>query len=178
MTTFPAIDTCLIRPMQQEDLAQVLAIDQASFSLPWPESAYRYELNENQNSLLWVAETTPPGGRSTIVGMVVVWLILDEAHIATLAVHPAYRGQGIAKRLLITALRESIRLGMRVATLEVRDGNTAAQELYRRFGFEVVGRRHRYYRDNHEDALIMTVGKLEASLLDGWERSDSALSAE
>jgi len=178
MTTFPVIDTLIIRPMRQEDLAQVLAIDQASFSLPWPESAYRYELNENRNSLLWVAETTLPGSQLFIVGMVVVWLVLDEAHIATLAVHPAYREQGVAKRLLITALRESIHLGMTVATLEVRASNTMAQELYRQFGFEVVGRRRRYYRDNYEDALIMTNSRLDISFLDGYERSDSALGAE
>ncbi|MCX8061506.1 MAG: GNAT family N-acetyltransferase, partial [Anaerolineales bacterium] len=80
-----------------------------------------------------------------------------------LAVHPDYRRRGIATKLLKTALRECARLGMRSATLEVRAGNLEAQALYRRFGFEVVGRRRAYYQDNHEDALIMTLSQIAES---------------
>lgn len=137
------------------DLDQVQSIDQLSFSLPWPASAFRYELLENPHSLLWVAESTNPQPR--ILGLVVTWLILDEAHIATLAVHPDYRRHGIGARLLLVALVEAIQKGAKVATLEVRAENFGAQELYRRFRFEVVGRRPRYYRDNNEDAILMTV---------------------
>lgn len=152
-----------IRPMRVEDLATVYQIDCLSFSLPWPANAFRYELMENQNSRLWVAELTAADEVGVVVGAIVVWLVVDEAHIATLAVHPDYRRRGIATRLLKTALQESARLGMRSATLEVRAGNLAAQALYQRFGFEVVGRRRAYYQDNQEDALIMTLGCLEAT---------------
>jgi ribosomal-protein-alanine N-acetyltransferase len=141
--------------MSAGDLDQVQAIDQLSFSLPWPASAFRYELMDNPNSLLWVAESANPYPR--ILGMVVIWLILDEAHIATIAVHPDYRGHGIGARLLLIALLEAIQNGASTATLEVRNGNFNAQELYRRFRFEIAGRRPRYYRDNNEDALLMTV---------------------
>jgi ribosomal-protein-alanine N-acetyltransferase len=166
--------TILIRRMQAADLEQVQAIDKISFTLPWPESAYRYELFENQRSLLWVAEAFEPGGSQRVVGMVVVWLIVDEAHIATIAVHPDYRGQRIAQELLCAALVESIEKGMRNATLEVRAGNLAAQRLYRRFRFELSGVRPRYYRDNFEDALIMTTHKLDENYLlwlkdGGWK---------
>jgi len=153
----------MIRHMQADDLGQVQAIDQISFSMPWPESAYRYELFENRSSLLWVAETQEAGGTLRVVGMVVVWLVVDEAHIATIAVHPDYRGRGIAQDLLCAALIESIEKGMRSATLEVRAHNIAAQRLYRRFRFEQTGLRPRYYRDNFEDALIMTADKLDES---------------
>jgi ribosomal-protein-alanine N-acetyltransferase len=164
----------LIRHMQVEDLGQVHAIDKASFSMPWPESAYRYELFENQSSLQWVAEGQEPDGRLQIVGMIVVWLVVDEAHIATIAVRPDYRGQGIAQELLCAALIEAIERGMRSATLEVRRHNLAAQRLYHRFHFEEVGVRPRYYRDNFEDALIMTAAKLDQDYVrwlrkSGWK---------
>jgi len=167
----------LIRPMQADDLEQVQAIDKISFSMPWPESAYRYELFENQSSLLWVAEMQEAAGSRRVAGMVVVWLVVDEAHIATIAVHPDYRGRGIAQELLCAALIESIERGMTSATLEVRAHNLAAQRLYRRFRFEETGVRPRYYRDNFEDALIMTASQLDENtvkwLKDGaWKASN------
>ena len=158
-------DRILIRHMRQEDLEQVRAIDKVSFTLPWPESAYNYELNENPLSLLWVAEYIPVEGPSKIVGMIVVWMILDEAHIATIATLPDYRRQGIAQHLLVEALKEAIGRGGREATLEVRTSNIAAQKLYQKFRFEVAGNRLRYYRDNNEDAVIMTMYKLGTETL-------------
>jgi [ribosomal protein S18]-alanine N-acetyltransferase len=163
-----------IRSMEGRDLETVEALDQMSFSMPWPHRAYAYELNENPMSLLWVAEAEFNGGERRVVGMVVVWLVLDEAHIATLAVHPDLRGRGIAARLLKTALSGAIEHNMIIATLEVRIGNHTAQHLYQRFHFEIAGRRVRYYRDNNEDALIMTVEGLGPAYLawlekDGWQ---------
>ena len=92
----------LIRPMGDEDIPRVQEIDRVSFALPWPDSAYKYELHENPGSLLWVAETGSP---LQVVGMIVVWLIVDEAHIASIAVQPEYRNQGIAGLLLCEALK-------------------------------------------------------------------------
>jgi ribosomal-protein-alanine N-acetyltransferase len=150
-----------IRPMHLGDLDSVLYIDRLSFSMPWPESAYRYEINKNKGAMLWVAEEIHPPQEDRVVGMIVVWLILDEAHIATLAVHPDFRERGIGSRLLEFALTEALHRGARKARLEVRAGNQIAQSLYEGFGFEVVHRRPRYYRDNNEDALLMNLGNLE-----------------
>jgi ribosomal-protein-alanine N-acetyltransferase len=163
-----------IRSMQLDDLSQVLAIDSQSFTLPWPESAYRYELLENPSSFLMVAEIEQSEVGRLIVGVVVVWMILDEAHIATIAVHPEFRGQGIASRLMVSMMREAIQLEARLATLEVREQNTAAQRLYQRFGFNIVGRRPRYYKDNLDDALIMTVGCLDKGYLERLDQDDWA----
>lgn len=165
----PTAAEVLIRPLQPEDLEAVKEIDRLSFSLPWPENAYRFELFENPGSRLWVAELHLAEGKPVIAGVIVVWLILDEAHIATLAVHPQYRRLGLARELLATALLAAIRAEMRLATLEVRAGNLAAQQLYRHFGFEVVGGRPRYYRDNNEDALIMTVSGFDDAYLQWLE---------
>lgn len=174
----------VIRRMRAEDLNQAVLLDCMSFSLPWPPSAYLHELN-NTGGKVWVAEQmleapleyrspfpvpvadfVQPAGARAVVGVIVVWLIVDEAHIATLAVHPELRRQGIARKLLCVALKEAAEDGMLSALLEVRAGNQAAQDLYRKFGFDVVGRRTRYYQDNFEDALLMTLANLSVSRLD------------
>jgi ribosomal-protein-alanine N-acetyltransferase len=154
-----------IRSMQIDDLQQVRVIDQLSFSMPWPESAYRYELTENPASRSWVATYNSPNSEPFVVGMIVVWLILDEAHIATLAVHPDYRGKGIGSALLVEALKSVVSQGASSALLEVRASNITAQRLYHHYGFEIVSRRPRYYKDNHEDALLMNLGNLSEALL-------------
>jgi [ribosomal protein S18]-alanine N-acetyltransferase len=151
-----------IRPMRLEDIPRVVQIDQLSFSMPWPEKSYRFELTQNPGSKLWVAECSNP---LQVVGMIVMWLIIDEAHIATIAVHPDFRRQGIAARLLTTALLDAVQNQMAQATLEVRAGNQAAHDLYQNFGFRVVGIRPHYYRDNNEDAWIMTMSPLDLDVI-------------
>lgn len=165
MITLPIDLSISIRPMLLEDLPAVQEIDRLSFSLPWPASSFRYELLENEHSQLLVAEVQHSNGQKTIVGAIVVWLVVDEAHIATLAVHPDYRQMGIGKRLLISTMKAALQEGMHTATLEVRAGNQAAQALYQQFGFKVVGKRVGYYQDNHEDALIMTLARIDDKTL-------------
>lgn len=150
----------VIRPMQLDDLAEVAAIDTASFSLPWPERSFRFELQENQASRSWVAQTTGPDGQMHIAGILVLWLIVDEAHIGTIAVHPDDRQKGIGQKLLATALYHAALGGMLHVFLEVRRSNEAAQAMYRKFGFEEVGVRKRYYRDTGEDAILMNLDHL------------------
>jgi ribosomal-protein-alanine N-acetyltransferase len=147
-----------IRRMTLDDIGQVLEIDRASFNQPWPERSFRFEVENNPASRAWVAEQN---GR--IVGMIVAWLMIDEAHIATIATHPQFRRQGIASHLLRHALDYMRDEGAVSSFLEVRESNLAAQELYRRFGFEETGRRPRYYKDNGEDAILMLLESLVLS---------------
>ncbi|MFN2232687.1 MAG: ribosomal protein S18-alanine N-acetyltransferase [Anaerolineales bacterium] len=154
-----------IRRMRIEDLPQVQSIEELSFPTPWSPNAFRFELLENPNSHCWVAEFG-----ELLAGFIVCWLIVDEMHIASIAVHPKFRGKGISKKLIIMGLRELISKGAISATLEVRAGNTKAQYLYRYFGFEEVGLRKAYYKDTHEDALLMTVEPLDSEYLD-WLNS-------
>lgn len=154
----------IIRKMTMDDIEQVLAIDRVSFSLPWPERSFRFELTDNPASRCWVAEMD-----GKLVGMIVAWLIVSEVHVATLATHPDFRRQGIAKKLLAYALRELRNEGAQSSFLEVRASNFAAQEMYRKFGYEESGVRPRYYRDNDEDALLMTLESLDPERLKNQE---------
>jgi ribosomal-protein-alanine N-acetyltransferase len=154
------------RPMRLSDVERVHAIDVLSFSLPWSERSYRFELTENQHSTAWVAEAAQNGSRPEVVGMIVIWVILDEAHVATVAAHPDFRGSGVGRRLLAHGLLAAHARGARLAYLEVRRSNRTAQALYEKFGFKVVGERPRYYKDNNEDALLMTLGTLQPEILE------------
>jgi len=170
----PAVPTraLTIRRMGVQDLEAVHALEKCSFPTPWPLESFRFELEENTVGRAWVAELAEGESEGRVVAMIVVWLLVDEAHIATLAVDSAYHREGIARRLLCHTLRECIREGMRWATLEVREGNLAALALYHRFGFEVFGRRKEYYKDSHEDALLMALKPLDVNRLDAICEND------
>jgi [ribosomal protein S18]-alanine N-acetyltransferase len=153
------------RPMALGDIEQVHTLDQMSFAMPWSERSYRYEVTQNSNSILWVAEAANGAEPGLIVGMTVVWFVVDEAHIGTIAVHPDYQRCGIARRLLAITLLESQLRGAVSAMLEVRRSNLGAQNLYREFGFVEVGVRARYYQDNGEDALLLNLDHLDREAL-------------
>jgi len=141
----------VIRPMAVADLPAVQLIERSSFTTPWPPQAYRQELEANRLAAYLVgvigAEVVAYGG---------IWLMVDEAHVTTFAVHPRYRRRRIGERLLLALLDLSLDRHAREATLEVRLSNLAARRLYEKYGFRPVGIRPRYYSDNQEDALIMT----------------------
>lgn len=150
----------VIRRMTLDDLPVVIELDQISFSLPWPERSFRFELNENVASRCWVAEVD-----ERVVAMLVGWMLVDEIHIATIATHPDFRRQGIGRKLLSYVLLRAQEEGAQSSFLEVREGNLAAQEMYRQFGYEPTGRRKRYYKDNDEDAILMTLKSLRREQL-------------
>ena len=152
-----------IRPMRLEDVPRVHEIDRLSFNLPWPERSYRFEVSENDHSSPWVVETVRPdgpGGSPEVVAMMVNWIIIDEAHIATIAVHPDYRRRKIAEQILLQAFDELYKEGVLKVFLEVRRSNEAALTLYRRLGFIEDGIRKRYYKDNQEDDILMEMPDL------------------
>jgi [ribosomal protein S18]-alanine N-acetyltransferase len=146
-----------VERMQLEDIPAVHAIESASFPTPWPPYAFRGELESNRMAHYLVVRA---GGR--VVAYAGLWLMVDEAHVTTFAVLPAYRRRGIGGLLLSELVELAAALGATVATLEVRLGNMAARQLYQRFGFRPVGVRPRYYSDNGEDALIMTTEALDS----------------
>jgi len=146
----------MIRKMLPADMEQVVAIDQLSFSLPWPARSFHFELTDNPASRCWVVALE---GR--VIAMLVAWFIIDELHIATFATHPDYRGKGIGRKLLLRALQSAKDEGAARSFLEVRESNEIAQNMYRSFGFVEDGRRKEYYRDNAEDAILMSLNGLD-----------------
>jgi len=98
----------------------------------------------------------PSLDRQHIVGFAGFWIMADEAHITNIAVQGPYRRQGIGELLLISTIDLTTELNARIITLEVRASNTAAQSLYRKYGFIQVGLRRGYYTDNKEDAVLMS----------------------
>ena len=145
-----------VQPMDTVDIPAVHAIESASFPTPWPPYAFRQELETNRMARYLVVRA---GER--VVAYAGIWLMVDEAHITTFAVLPAYRRRGIGGLLLSELMELSSDLGAAVATLEVRLSNAGARRLYQQFGFRPVGVRPRYYSDNGEDALIMTTDRFE-----------------
>src|SRR6478672_11010223 len=161
----------VIEPMRLEDVEEVQRIEEASFSTPWPPNAYRSELMTNRLAAYLVVRA-----QDRIVAYGGMWLMVDEAHITTFAVHPAWRRQRLGERLLLAFLDLAKDRHAREATLEVRLSNVAARRLYEKYGFRPVGLRPRYYSDNNEDALIMTTDPLtEPRMLERMERLRAAL---
>lgn len=163
--------------MQWEDVPAVMAIERQSFTLPWSDYTYQHEILENNHSHYFVVrhtngQTAARAGwlrrllhmehTAPVIGYGGFWLVVDEAHISTIASDTQWRGRGIGELMLLAMIERSIELGAAQVTLEVRVSNTVAQNLYRKYGFEVVGRRPRYYRDNDEDADLMTVDQIQS----------------
>jgi len=142
-----------IRPMTSADIPRVFEIDKASAVLYWPERSYHFEVEKNESSRPFVAADET--GR--ILGFIVFWLIIDEAHLANFAVDSAARCRGIGRDLLMHGLKVCYDGGARVSFLEVRAGNAPAIHLYEKAGYHAEGVRKQYYQDNHEDAILMNL---------------------
>ena len=146
-----------IERMRSADLEEVLAIERASFSMPWSRGAFLYELEQNRVARCYVVRED---GR--LIGYICLWEVADEVHITNVAVHPDLRRRGVGRSLLNAVLDDARQRKLRLVVLEVRPSNVEALGLYESFGFRVVGRRRGYYYDTGEDALVM-----EASLAAG-----------
>jgi ribosomal-protein-alanine N-acetyltransferase len=145
----------LVREMTLRDVGAVQEVENLSFPVPWPPNAFRHELTQNRNARYVVAEL-----EDEIVGYAGLWLMVDEAHITTFAVHPKFRRRRIGHRMLQRLFEIAEEVGAEWLTLEVRVSNLSAQKLYEKFGFRRAGVRRHYYSDNNEDALIMWTDRL------------------
>lgn len=157
----------LKRP-SSELLPAVAALDKLCLGGIWTPDGYRQELNNANSDLLVIcipdseagsfAKSPSPTSSPTsspIIGVGCLWSVLEEAHIIILAIHPDYCRQGLGQAMLYALLYRAWQRQLEWATLEVRSSNEPALSLYRKFGFEFVGRRKRYYQETGEDALIL-----------------------
>jgi ribosomal-protein-alanine N-acetyltransferase len=137
--------------MRPDDLEAVDEIERHSFKTPWPPQVFAEELARE-----W-ARVDVARERGRVVGFVDYWLVQDEVHLLAIATHPDVRRRGVARRLLDHLLDLSRARNSALVTLEVRRSNVPAIGLYERAGFVVVGVRPRYYAEDNEDALVMTL---------------------
>lgn len=142
----------VIRPMNMADVAAVCALEEVSFSLPWPADAFERELTLNEHAHYYVLETA--GGVVAYCGM---WVVFDQVQITNIAVLPEVRGCGFGSRLFSFMIEKARELGGTALSLEVRVSNTKAMGMYKKFGLQPGGIRKGYYADNQEDALVMWV---------------------
>jgi [ribosomal protein S18]-alanine N-acetyltransferase len=154
-----------IDTMKKEDLNQVLSIEQASFTMPWTKNLFLSEFRSPSISTLFVALRDAPV--RMVCAYIVCWRVADELHILNLAVDPVSRRKGIAKRLVIAALKHAWQKGAKRAFLEVRASNAAAQKLYLDLGFAGTSVRRDYYDAPLEDAVVMTLEQGTFSNLSG-----------
>ncbi|GAV26471.1 ribosomal-protein-alanine N-acetyltransferase RimI [Carboxydothermus islandicus] len=141
-----------LKHMELKDLPQVLDIEKLSYTNPWSKASFMYEITENPLATYLVAREG-----DKILGYGGIWIVLDEAHITTLAVHPAYRRNGVGKILLNALLEVAKNRKVRNIILEVRASNFPAQNLYQKFGFKPIGIRKKYYSRPEEDAIVMSL---------------------
>lgn len=141
-----------IERLCEEDVLEIAELDKLCFSVPWSHSAFLAE-TQNKIARYFVAKDN---GRC--IGYCGFWVAYDSGDITNVAVHPDYRKQGVGSMLVASMIQLARKEKLVSMNLEVRKSNIAAQKLYSKYGFEIVGTRKGYYSDNREDALIMVVG--------------------
>ncbi len=171
--------------LHYNDMAHYFVVRPALAPAPAASSELKRDHAGQEHSPFWQrvwrrksANPTAHDSQPPVVGYGGMWLMVDEAHISTIASHPEWRRRGIGELLLVAMLERAAEIGANVVTLEVRVSNAAAQSLYKKYGFRVAGRRKGYYSDNGEDALIMSTPSITtASYVRRLEELEAALFA-
>ncbi len=144
--------------LDEKHISAIMEIERISQSSAWSEQSFRNEIRSS-HAIFLVAIY-----QSKVIGYAGAWIIVDEAHITTVAIHPDHRRKHFGQALIQELITRSRDAGATCSTLEVRVSNEPAIKLYEKFGFEACGLRKRYYPDNHEDAAIMWAHDLSAIL--------------
>lgn len=142
-----------LRPMREEDLLQVIAIEEEVYPFPWTLGIFQDCLRVGYCCWVMVLD-------KEVVGYGVMSVVIDESHILNLCVHPHRQSKGLGRRLLLRLLKIARQHGAETAFLEVRVGNQVALRLYESLGFVEIGRRRNYYpaqEGGREDALVMSL---------------------
>lgn len=152
------VSTLRFESLREDRIQAILEIERRVNTAPWSERSFRNELDHPQGIFICAIAD------GELAGYGGVWLVIDEAHITTVAVEPERQRHGIGRRLMIELLQRSKQRGMTCSTLEVRAGNLPAIGLYEKLGYVVAARRKGYYPDNKEDAIVMWLYDLQS-----WE---------
>ncbi|NLY08285.1 MAG: ribosomal protein S18-alanine N-acetyltransferase [Tissierellia bacterium] len=139
-----------IRPMEIEDISEIMEIENSSFKKGWTENLFYQELTSNDDSYYFVMEES-----GETLGYAGLWNMVGEGHVTVIAVNEKHRGRGIGRKLMERLIFLGVELGTTGITLEVRVDNIPAIELYTSLGFSIVGKRPNYYSEDGSDAYIM-----------------------
>ena len=145
----------ILRRMTLSDVPAVHRLEEAIFSMPWSEKDFVYEMTENKVARYLVIEEA-----GEIIAFAGAHIILDQAHVTNIAVRQDCRGRGLGRMITRALMQYASNLGAEYLTLEVRQSNATAQNLYKSLGFVKVNVRKRYYEDTGEDAWLMVCDKL------------------
>lgn len=145
-------------PLAEEHIDAIMKIEEASNASPWSRKSFEQEISHGPSEFV-VARVD-----GEVAGYAGAWIVADECHVTTIAVHSDHRRKGLGRKLMEELLLRSRERGALCATLEVRAGNTAAIEMYKDLGFVPAGLRKAYYPNDREDALIMWLNDLT-----GWK---------
>ncbi len=151
-----SLATLRFEPLNSGHIPAILEIEKEANSAPWTERSFLNEL-DNPDKIFFVGLL-----HGQVVAYGGIWLIVDEAHVTTVAVAAEQRQHGIGRRLMLELLDRAREASMTCSTLEVRAGNEAALRLYGELGYLETARRRRYYPDNNEDAVVMWMYDLQA----------------
>lgn len=149
MSISPKQRTLEYEPLDDPHLDQIMEIEQEAYPEPWSRGMFREEIR-NERSYFCVATM-----EGLLVGYSGFWLVLDEAHVTSVTVQEEHRGKGYGRAQTLHLLEVAAERGVRAVTLEVRDSNAPARNLYESLGFRKVGLRKGYYSKSHEDAIVM-----------------------
>lgn len=174
-----------IRPMKLTDLQAVMMVNRRCFSNPWSHWSIKTDLRHNPNAswvvverrftprertdmplLRWLRRIHPGTTPVRIIGFASYWIVNGEMHISNIGIDPDFRGEGLGELLLNVLLRRSLQQGATHFTLEVRVSNTTAINLYRKYEYEIVARKNRYYYSDLEDAFEMATRPTDWHFLD------------
>ena len=146
----PEIVDVEVTKFRRRHLRRVLSIETRVYPRPWSASLFLSELAQRSTRSYIVARY-----EGEVVGYAGMMFTGLEAHITNIAVDPTFHGRKVGTRLLLTLITEAIARGAETVSLEVRVSNLAAQSMYEKFGFVVVGTRKGYYIETKEDAFVM-----------------------
>ncbi|WP_314923353.1 ribosomal protein S18-alanine N-acetyltransferase [Mogibacterium diversum] len=139
-----------VRIAKSSDLDDIYELDVQTFAMPWSKEALSYDILENDNAFVIVAEH-----EGEFAGYADIWTVLDEADLNSIAVRVDFRRNGIGDAIMLAMIEMLSTSGVATINLEVRVSNMPAIKLYKKYGFNECGVRPGYYLDNGEDALIM-----------------------
>jgi ribosomal-protein-alanine N-acetyltransferase len=165
--TVPASNHWKIRMAALENLDVLVALEVASFSVPWSKKSFEAELRGNQFSRILMITHSEYGLEVQAIGYICVWMVFEEIRFLNLAIHPEFRRRGLATRLISEAIRLGWEEGCCRGMLEVRESNHAAKKLYESFHFQAYATRKSYYTNPTEDAILMTLEPLARHIQKG-----------